>query len=113
MAGASSWLIAVALSLGRRTVGLVGSCGMNCFRGLVLSAHVVAMLGLRVGVRIPVVRHVRLHLRLRRLVDGDHAAGNFSSIEIERCVVKNRIICSFEHNKTSADDRVFANEVLV
>jgi len=90
----------------------VGSCGRNCFRGLVLRAHVVAMLGLRVGVRIPVVRHVRLHLRLRRLVDGDHAAGLQLIIEI--CsILKNRIICSKEHNKTSADDRVFANEVLV
>jgi len=111
VAGVSCWLIAVALSLGRRTVGLVGSCGMNCFRGLVLSAHVVAMLGLRVGVRIPVVRHVRLHLRLRLLVDGDLAAA-LSCIEIG-AVVKNRFINSAEENNTSADDRIFANEVLV
>ena len=111
MAGASSWLIAVALSLGRRTVGLVGSCGLNCFWGLVLSAHVVAMLGLRVGVRIPVVRHVRLHLRLRRLVDGDHAAGHASTVIC--VVVKNGFKEVWYDDDTSADDRVFADKVLV
>ena len=80
VAGVRRWLIPIALLLGRRIIGLVGGCGMNCCWSLVLSAHVVAMLGLRVGVRVPVVRHIRLRLRLRLLVDGYHAAERINNI---------------------------------
>ena len=111
MAGVRCWLVPVALLLGRRIVGLVSGCGLNCSWGLILSAHVVAMLGLRVGVRIPVVRHVRLHLRLRRLVDGDHAAGHASTVIC--VVVKNGFKEVWYDDDTSADDRVFADKVLV
>ena len=45
-----------------------------------MRTHVMAMLGLRVGVRVPVVRHIRLRLRLRLLVDGYHAAERINNI---------------------------------
>ena len=49
------------------------------------------------------MRHVCLHLRLWLLVEGDHAAGIVS-----RNAVHFQTDCD-----TSADDRVFADEVLV